>query len=134
VSGYTRPSHSGPYRRADHGSSARSLTTGSSWRRLVDSDRSSTRSQMLLSTPTTVEGFDVSEGGRVLLCYPSANRDEEVVSELDRFDTRRLSFSGFYRRRQLPAGLVSLTAGLNRAFARVSTGITPTLLRPPGPT
>ena len=39
--------------------------------------------------PTSVEGFDVAEGGRVLLCYPSANRDEEVFSDPDRFDIGR---------------------------------------------
>jgi cytochrome P450 len=38
---------------------------------------------------TTVAGVEVPAGGRVLLCYPSANRDEDVFDEPDRFDIRR---------------------------------------------
>lgn len=36
-----------------------------------------------------VAGVHVPEGGRVLLSYPSANRDEAVFPEPDRFDVRR---------------------------------------------
>ncbi len=49
---------------------------------------------------TEVAGVPVGEGERVLLCYPSANRDETVFDEPDRFDVRRpnadrlLSFGG----------------------------------------
>jgi cytochrome P450 len=37
----------------------------------------------------TVGGVDIPEGGRVLLSYPSANRDEDVFAEPDTFDVRR---------------------------------------------
>jgi len=49
---------------------------------------------------TEVAGVPVPEGERVLLCYPSANRDESVFTDPDRFDVRRsnadrmLSFGG----------------------------------------
>jgi cytochrome P450 len=39
--------------------------------------------------PTEIGGVEVGEGGRVMLCYPSANRDEEVFEDPDRFDIRR---------------------------------------------
>jgi cytochrome P450 len=38
---------------------------------------------------TEVAGVSVREGERVLLCYPSANRDEAVFPDPDRFDVRR---------------------------------------------
>jgi cytochrome P450 len=37
----------------------------------------------------TVGGVDIPEGGRVLLSYPSANRDEDVFESPDTFDIRR---------------------------------------------
>jgi cytochrome P450 len=39
--------------------------------------------------PMTVGGLDIPEGGRVLLSYPSANRDEEVFADPMTFDVRR---------------------------------------------
>lgn len=38
---------------------------------------------------TEVAGVKVAEGERVLLCYPSANRDDLVFEDPDRFDVRR---------------------------------------------
>jgi cytochrome P450 len=38
---------------------------------------------------TEVAGHDVGEGERVLLSYPSANRDEDVFTDSMRFDVRR---------------------------------------------
>lgn len=38
---------------------------------------------------TEVAGVPVAQGERVLLCYPSANRDELVFDDPDRFDVRR---------------------------------------------
>ncbi|HWE54904.1 MAG TPA: cytochrome P450 [Acidimicrobiales bacterium] len=38
---------------------------------------------------TSVGGVDIPKGGRVLLCYPSANRDEELFEAPDTFDVRR---------------------------------------------
>jgi cytochrome P450 len=37
----------------------------------------------------TVGGVDIPEGGRVLLSYPSANRDADVFTDPDTFDVRR---------------------------------------------
>jgi cytochrome P450 len=39
--------------------------------------------------PMEVGGVEIPEGGRVLLCYPSANRDEAVFTDPTRFDVRR---------------------------------------------
>lgn len=39
--------------------------------------------------PMTVAGVDIPEGGRVLLSYPSANRDEAVFADPQSFDVRR---------------------------------------------
>lgn len=38
---------------------------------------------------STIGGVDIPEGGRVLLSYPSANRDESVFEDPDVFDVRR---------------------------------------------
>lgn len=38
---------------------------------------------------TSIGGVQIPEGGRVLLSYPSANRDETVFAEPDRFDIAR---------------------------------------------
>jgi cytochrome P450 len=40
-------------------------------------------------TDTTVGGVDIPAGGRVLLSYPSANRDERVFADPDTFDVAR---------------------------------------------
>ena len=37
----------------------------------------------------SIGGVDIPEGGRVLLCYPSANRDEDVFVDPMTFDVRR---------------------------------------------
>jgi cytochrome P450 len=39
--------------------------------------------------PTSIGGVDIPAGGRVLLSYPSANRDEDVFADSMRFDVRR---------------------------------------------
>jgi cytochrome P450 len=39
--------------------------------------------------PATIRGVDIPAGGRVLLSYPSANRDEEVFTESMAFDVQR---------------------------------------------
>lgn len=39
--------------------------------------------------PTTLAGVDIPEGARMILLYPSANRDEAVFDEPYRFDIRR---------------------------------------------
>jgi cytochrome P450 len=41
------------------------------------------------TAPTTIRGVDIPEGDRVLLSYPSANRDEDVFSDPMRFDVTR---------------------------------------------
>ncbi len=38
---------------------------------------------------TTIRGVDIPADGRVLLCYPSANRDEDVFEDPMRFDVDR---------------------------------------------
>jgi cytochrome P450 len=38
---------------------------------------------------TELRGVRIPKGGRVILSYPSANRDEEVFTDPDRFDIRR---------------------------------------------
>lgn len=40
-------------------------------------------------TDTSIGGVEVPEGGRVLLSYPSANRDEDVFTDADHFDITR---------------------------------------------
>ncbi len=39
--------------------------------------------------PQEIAGVEIPEGGRVLLSYPSANRDEAVFADPDRFDVAR---------------------------------------------
>lgn len=39
--------------------------------------------------PATIRGVDIPADGRVLLCYPSANRDEDVFADSMRFDVAR---------------------------------------------
>lgn len=39
--------------------------------------------------PVTVRGIEIPAGDRVLMSYPSANRDEEVFADPDRFDVTR---------------------------------------------
>ncbi|MBX3284884.1 MAG: cytochrome P450 [Actinobacteria bacterium] len=39
--------------------------------------------------PTELAGVPIAEGDRLLLAYPSANRDERVFDDPDRFDIRR---------------------------------------------
>jgi cytochrome P450 len=41
------------------------------------------------TSDTEVAGVPVAAGERVLLCYPSANRDELVFDDPDRYDVRR---------------------------------------------
>lgn len=41
------------------------------------------------TTQTEVRGQSISPGDRFMLCYPSANRDEEVFEDPDTFDLRR---------------------------------------------
>lgn len=41
------------------------------------------------TAPTEVCGVEVGPGQRVLLSYPSADRDESVFEDPDRFDVRR---------------------------------------------
>jgi cytochrome P450 len=38
---------------------------------------------------TTVRDVKVSEGDKIIMWYPSVNRDEEVFDDPDRFDVRR---------------------------------------------
>jgi cholest-4-en-3-one 26-monooxygenase len=40
-------------------------------------------------TDTVIRGVAIAKGDKVVLSYPSANRDEEVFGEPDRFDIRR---------------------------------------------
>jgi hypothetical protein len=64
--------------------------------------RYDTSTQMLLRvtrTPVTVQGVDIEAGRRVLLLIGSANRDEEVFADPDRYDLDRntqnlISFGG----------------------------------------
>ena len=39
--------------------------------------------------PMSVGGVEIPEGGRVLLSYPAANRDEDVFADPMTFDVRR---------------------------------------------
>jgi cytochrome P450 family 142 subfamily A polypeptide 1 len=60
-----------------------------------------------------VEGVQVREGDRILLVYPSANRDEAVFESPDEFDIRRdpnphFAFGGFGRHHCLGAQLARL--------------------------
>ena len=41
------------------------------------------------SRPTELGGCSIAEGDRLLLAYPSANRDERIFTDPDRFDIRR---------------------------------------------
>lgn len=41
------------------------------------------------SRPTELGGTAIAEGDRLLLAYPSANRDERIFTDPDRFDIRR---------------------------------------------
>ncbi len=41
------------------------------------------------SGPTELGGASIAEGDRLLLAYPSANRDERIFTDPDRFDIRR---------------------------------------------
>ncbi|MDD9368859.1 MAG: cytochrome P450 [Acidimicrobiales bacterium] len=41
------------------------------------------------TAPATIRGVDIPEGGRVMLSYPSANRDEDVFADPSRFDVTR---------------------------------------------
>jgi cholest-4-en-3-one 26-monooxygenase len=60
-----------------------------------------------------VAGMQVREGDRILLVYPSANRDEAVFESPDEFDIRRdpnphFAFGGFGRHHCLGAQLARL--------------------------
>ena len=41
------------------------------------------------TAPVTLHGVTIPEGGRVLLLFGSANRDERMLSDPDRFDVLR---------------------------------------------
>lgn len=41
--------------------------------------------------PAEIRGQRIEEGDRLMLCYPSANRDEDVFTDPDTFDVRRTS-------------------------------------------
>ena len=43
----------------------------------------------LVAWDTEIAGVPISEGERITLWYPSANRDERVFDEPERFDVRR---------------------------------------------
>ncbi|MCU4186811.1 cytochrome P450 [Acidiferrimicrobium sp. IK] len=76
--------------------------------------------------PTEVAGVPVGEGERIMLSYPSANRDEAVFDDPDRFDIRRsnadrlISFGGGshfclgaqFARREIRTMLARLSAEL----------------------
>jgi cytochrome P450 len=65
---------------------------------------------------TTVHGVDIAAGQKVALYYTSANRDEAVFDEPDRFDVRRV------HNRHLSFGIAEhfcLGAHLARLEARV---------------
>ena len=60
----------------------------------------------------TLGGQRIREGDRMLLLYPSANRDEDAFSQPDRFDIRRhpndhVAFGGFGRHHCLGAQLAT---------------------------
>ena len=75
---------------------------------------------------TTVTGQAIAAGDRVMLAYPSANRDEKVFTDPDRFDIRRspnphVAF-GFGSHFCLGASLARYE--LNLLFTRLSAAIT----------
>lgn len=94
--------------------------------------RFDTSSQMLArraTRPLELHGATIPEGGRVLLLVGSANRDERVFGDAERYDLRRtdgspnlLSF-GFGRHFCLGASLARLEArvALEELLARVAT-------------
>ena len=92
--------------------------------------RYDTSSQMLLRVtrvPMTLHGVDIPEGARVLLLVGSANRDEDVFPDPDRYDldrdTSRLVSFGSGRHFCMGAPLARMEAqiGLAELVRRVST-------------
>ena len=92
--------------------------------------RYDTSSQMLLRVtrvPMTLHGVDIPEGARVLLLVGSANRDEDVFPDPDRYDldrdTSRLVSFGSGRHFCMGASLARMEAqiGLAELVRRVSS-------------
>ncbi len=83
---------------------------------------------------TTIDGHAIRAGDRVMLAYPSANRDERVFTDPDRFDIRRspnphVAF-GFGTHFCLGASLARYE--LNLLFRRLTAAITDlTVIEPP---